>query len=164
MKPVSYTATPEQFTIAAIMHPALLASPSSSQTTLRIPTKCMHFADTLLLINYRAVYPFPTAVDAQATYPEPDPQDRNRILVDPPSILLAEEWDMIASNPCQRKCFDKKIISRNSLNRQDSAKILQCGTPMIPLKRAPKPPTGFKIPWCQETKGSQPLANLKWPN
>ena len=72
LKLVDYTDTSEHSTEAAPKCPAPI---SLFPTTAKPLYKGVHFAEPLLLINYRAVFVIHVVKEAQTMYLEPDPCD-----------------------------------------------------------------------------------------
>ena len=68
LNPVDLPATPMQSAKATIKCYGLPAPLSSSLKIQRPSTKCKHFTEPVLLINYRAVPPIPSVPDAPVTY------------------------------------------------------------------------------------------------
>ena len=107
LKLVDYTATPEQSSKAAItLHH--LTPPSSLPNASKPPTKCVCFAEPLLLIDYRTMTPVPSVADATATYPELDLWDRDVGEVTP-KCPLPWDRDLIIRKVCQRKPLDQSL-------------------------------------------------------
>ena len=108
------------------------ASSSKSLKDPRPPTKCVHFNELILLIDYRAVPPVSTDIDIAGAYLEQDPQDRDNHVVTPLRSFLHEDWEMMLETRNKEKHTDKKLAVATI------CKGLQCATPMTPVKGPPK--------------------------
>ena len=83
----------------------------------------MHFAESLLLIDYKAVIKLSPVMDAPTAYMEPNFQDRNASEDTSSSAFLFEDLNNIARKPHQSKYFHQRVAKTHPPNTQDSTKI-----------------------------------------